>query len=260
MSAETGVRLEVVNTVATITLARPTVGNAINLALAQGFATAVAALDPAQLRLVVLAADGPMFCVGGDVREMSAAPDRAGFVAELAAIMHKALISLRALPIPVLAVVGGPAAGGGLGLVLAADIVLAASSAQFVSAYAGVGLTPDCGVSALLPKAVGARRAALFLLTARALGAAEALEWGLVSQVCEPERLPARAAELIAGFAAAPPGALGEAARLLRTAPDRPYAAQLVDEAVTIARLSAQPEAGQLLNAFVERQNAKAAS
>jgi 2-(1,2-epoxy-1,2-dihydrophenyl)acetyl-CoA isomerase len=260
MTAESGVRLEVVDTVATITLARPTVGNAINLALAQGFAAAVASLDPAELRVVVLAAEEPMFCVGGDVREMSAAPDRAGFVAELAATMHKALISLRALPIPVLAVVGGPAAGGGLGLVLAADVVLAARTAQFVSAYAAVGLTPDCGVSALLPKVIGVRRAALFLLTARALGAAEALEWGLVSEVCEPETLSARAAELIAGFAAAAPGALGEAARLLRTAPDRPYAAQLVDEAVTIARLSDQREAGQLLNAFVARQNAKAAS
>lgn len=238
--------------VATIRLARPDAGNAVDLPTALALRDVVAEIASAapSVHVVVLRADGRLFCAGGDVRAMAAAADRPAFVAELAGVLHETLEALRALPVPVVAVVQGAAAGAGVGLVLAADVVLAADHATFVSAYPSVGLSPDCGVSALLPGVVGARRAALFLLTGAPVDAATALDWGLVSEVCPAETLDARAGEVVAAIAALPRQAVGEAARLLRRSTERSYAASLADEAATIARLSATDEAAALLAAF----------
>ncbi|GAA2746895.1 enoyl-CoA hydratase-related protein [Terrabacter aerolatus] len=238
--------------VATIRLARPDAGNALDLPGALAFRDTVREVAEAvdRVHVVVLRAEGRLFCAGGDVRAMAAAADRPAFVAELAGVLHEALTELRALPVPVVAVVQGAAAGAGVGLVLAADVVLAADHASFVAAYPSVGLSPDCGVSALLPAVVGARRAALFLLTGAPVDAATALDWGLVSEVCPAETLEARAGEVVAAMAALPRRAVGEAARLLRRSGERAYAAQLADEAATIARLSATAEAEALLTAF----------
>jgi 2-(1,2-epoxy-1,2-dihydrophenyl)acetyl-CoA isomerase len=244
--------LSVSDGVATITLARPGAGNALDLPTAIALRDAVAALEGTseEVGVVALRAEGRLFCAGGDVRAMAAAPDRAAFVAELAHVLHEALARLRALPVPVVAVVQGTAAGAGVGLVLASDVVLAVEQATFVAAYPSVGLSPDCGVSALLPGAVGARRAALFLLTGATLDAETALEWGLVSEICPAEHLEARAGEVLAGIAALPRAAVGEAARLLRRSPERSYADQLADEAATITRLSVTSEADSLLASF----------
>ncbi|GAA2494446.1 enoyl-CoA hydratase/isomerase family protein [Terrabacter carboxydivorans] len=238
--------------VATIRLTRPDAGNALDLPGAVAFRDAVAEVASAvdRVRVVVLRSDGRLFCAGGDVRAMAAAADRPAFVAELAGVLHASLEALRALPVPVVAVVQGAAAGAGVGLVLAADVVLAADHTTFVAAYPSVGLSPDCGVSALLPAVVGARRAALFLLTGTPVDAATALDWGLVSEVCPAETLDARAGEVVAAIAALPRQAVGEAARLVRRSGERSYAASLADEAATIARLAATTEAGDLLEAF----------
>ncbi len=244
--------LSVSGGVATIRLARPDAGNAVDLPTALALRDAVAWIAGAteRVHVVVIRADGRLFCAGGDVRAMAAAPERRAFVAELAGVLHEVLSALRALPTPVVAVVQGAAAGAGVGLVLASDVVLAADHATFVAAYPSVGLSPDCGVSALLPAAVGTRRAALFLLTGTPIDAATALDWGLVTEVCPAETLDARAGEVVAAIAALPREAVGEAARLLRRSGERTYAAQLADEAATIARLSAGAEAGALLAAF----------
>lgn len=247
--------LSVSDGVATIRLGRPDAGNALDLPAALALRDAVAeiARTVGDIAVVVIRAEGRLFCAGGDVRAMATAPDRAAFVAELAGVLHEALTGLRALPVPVVAVAQGTAAGAGVGLLLATDIVLAAEHATFVAAYPSVGLSPDCGVSALLPAAVGARRAALFLLTGTRIDAATALDWGLVTEVCDIEDLDARAGEVVAGIAALPREAVGQAARLLRLSPERTYAAQLADEAATIARLSATPEADALIAAFAAR-------
>ncbi|WP_323100313.1 enoyl-CoA hydratase/isomerase family protein [Intrasporangium sp. YIM S08009] len=249
--------VDVVDGVATVRLVRPDAGNALDLPTALALRDAVARLDelahaagPGALRCVVLRSNGRLFCAGGDVRAMTAAPDRSAFVAELAGLLHEALTGLRSLPVPVVAAVHGPAAGAGLGLVLAADVVVASEQATFLAAYAAVGLSPDCGVSALLPLVVGPRRAALLLLTGLRIDAPTALEWGLVGQVCAADDLDASVDAVVAGIVAQPALAVGEAARLLRAAPERAYADHLADEAATIARLSTTPDADRLLRAF----------
>jgi 2-(1,2-epoxy-1,2-dihydrophenyl)acetyl-CoA isomerase len=245
-------RVAVNGGVATVLLDRPEAGNALDLATATALRDAVHRLAAEDLGVVVLRAAGRMFCAGGDVRAMASVPasEREPGVAELATTVHEALVGLRALPVPVVAAVQGPVAGGGLGLVLAADIVVASDRATFVAAYSAVGLSPDCGVSALLPSVVGPRRAALFTLTGVTLDAATALEWGLVSEVCAHADLDERVGEVAGAIAALPRAAARETARLLRGSGERTYSDQLADEAATIARLSTTPDADALIRAF----------
>ena len=107
--------LSVSGGVATIRLSRPDAGNALDLPSALALRDAVAEIadSRAGVHVAVLRAEGRLFCAGGDVRAMAAAPDRAAFVAELAGVLHQALSGLRALPVPVVAVVQGTAAGAG---------------------------------------------------------------------------------------------------------------------------------------------------
>lgn len=245
------VRTDCRDGIGTLTIERPDAGNALDLPTVVAFRAAVTELGADdRVRVIVLASTGRLFCAGGDVRAMARSDDPEAFVAELAGTLHEGLEALRALPVPIVAAVQGPTAGAGIGLVLAADIVIAAENASFVAAYSAIGLSPDGGLTALLPSVVGTRRAALFALTNRALDAATALEWGLVSEVCAPDALDARAREVAASLAAVPGRAAGETARELRLATQRDYASQLSDEAATIARLAATPDAMTLIKAF----------
>jgi len=246
-----GVLLTLADGIATVTLNRPDVGNSIDIPTSHALHAIVDQLaDDASVRVVILRSEGRMFCAGGDVRQMAAASDRQSFLDELAHAIHEALIALRQLPVPVIAAVHGAAAGAGIGIVLAADIAISSDAASFVAAYSAIGLSPDCGVTALLPSVIGPRRAALMLLTNQKFDAATAADWGLVTEVCPSDQLEARVAEVAALVAARPGESAREAARLLRRSAERDYASQLEDEAVTIARLSATPDATRLIEAF----------
>jgi 2-(1,2-epoxy-1,2-dihydrophenyl)acetyl-CoA isomerase len=244
------VMLDVVEGVATVTLSRPEAGNAIDLATAAELRSVVESLTSLDLGVVVLTGIGTKFCLGGDVRAMAAADDRGQYVAELADNVHAALSDLRRLPVPIVAAVNGTAAGAGLGLVLAADIAIAARTARFLCAYGGVGLSPDCGVSGLLPDVVGPRRAAMLALTERTLPADDAMVWGIVTDVCDSDALSERVDELAIRLARGPRPATGETARLLRESRTTEYGAQLADESATIARSARSPHASHLIERF----------
>ncbi|MGW5520557.1 enoyl-CoA hydratase/isomerase family protein [Nocardia africana] len=231
------VLLDIADTIAHIVLNRPHQSNAIDMAMAHAFADAVAQIERTpQISLVVIRAEGRNFCAGGDVAAMAAAEEIGEFIAELAQQMHAGLLALSELSIPVLAVVQGAAAGGGLGFVLAADIVVCTETARFVTAYSGVGLSPDCGVSYWLPKKIGMGRATQMMLTNRVVDAETAWEWGLVSHILPTTELDEQLRALITELGSAAAGALGQARRLLRTSPARSLREHLDDEAATIAR------------------------
>ncbi|MCW2527733.1 MAG: enoyl-CoA hydratase [Pseudonocardiales bacterium] len=254
MTEALNVRLDFEGAIASLSLNRPDAGNAINQAMADELRAAVVEIGRRpDCGLVVLSSAGKAFCVGGDVREMAAASDRGEMLTALAGAVHEALVALRSLPVTIVAAVQGAVAGAGLGLVLAADLVVCADNATFRTAYAAIGLSPDCGVSALLPGVVGQRRAAELTLNGRVLDAQEALDWTLVTEVCPIDDLGARASELAASIAGRAPKAIGEAARLLRAAPGRGYSDQLDDEGATIARLGRGSESAELIDAFVNR-------
>jgi 2-(1,2-epoxy-1,2-dihydrophenyl)acetyl-CoA isomerase len=146
--------------------------------------------------------------------------------------------------------VHGAVAGGGLGLMLTADYIVAAEGARFVSKYANIGLTPDLGVSTLLPQAIGARRALQLLLQDRSLSATEALEWGLVAEVVAADQVAARTEEIARFWLEGATEAFGQASRLVRVGAHRDFADNLDDEARTIGAAFDTPASQARVAAF----------
>ncbi len=248
------VRYSVADGVARITLARPEVSNAVDLPTAKAFGAAVdqAAVDP-DVRVILISGDGPRFCAGGDVASMAAADDQSAYLRELADALDRVLQSVDAIAVPVIAAVQGAAAGAGLAVALSADVVLSARGTKFLTAYADIGLTPDCGLSWLLPRAVGQQRALELALTGRVLSAEEAQQWGLVTTVVEDAELEEQATALAARLAGMPPYALGQARRLIRSSWSSTRAEAGADEARTIATAVTTPEAQALVARFAAR-------
>lgn len=249
----TPVEYEHAQGVGIITLARPRAANTIDLATAQAFGKAVSAATADDVRAVLLLGAGSRFCAGGDVSSFRQADDPSAHLQELATLMEAELRRLSELPKPVVAGVQGAVAGAGLALALNADLVVAGRSTRFLAAYAAVGLTPDCGVSYLLPRAVGMQRALDLALTGRVLTADEALDWGLVTEVVDDEVVQDRAAELAVSLARGPAWALGQTRRLIRAAVEDSRQASADDEAATIAAALATPDSQRLLAAFLAR-------
>ena len=255
-----GVRYERSGRVGRIVLARPEASNAFDLPAAHALGAAIGAAEAdaerSDIAAVLLTGEGPRFCAGGDVRSFVAADDQPGYLRELATVLEAQLRRLSELPLPVVAGVQGSVAGAGLAFLLNSDIVVAARSTRLTMAYAGIGLTPDCGVSYLLPRAVGQQRALALALTGRVLTADEAAEWGLVTEVVDDEVLADRAAglaEALAGGAAGAPAALGPAKLLLRGAWAVTRADSAADEVDTIAAAVVSPEAQERIARFVNR-------
>ncbi|CAM3509694.1 enoyl-CoA hydratase/isomerase family protein [Nocardioides zeicaulis] len=252
------VLLDIRDGVATITLNRPEASNALDLATAHALHDAVREADAnGSVAAVLVLGEGRRFCAGGDVASMVRGDDRATHLDELATAADAALVALAAIDKPVVAGVQGAVAGAGLAVMLSCDLVVAEADTKFLAAYAGVGLTPDCGLSWLLPRAVGQQRALELLLTPRTLAADEALAWGLVTEVITADETDSptvtaagRARALARALADGPAHAHGQARRLVRNAwaVDRTTAGR--DEATTIARAVTQPAAAQLLQRF----------
>lgn len=229
--------LEITDGLARVTLNRPDSLNAVDFAMGarwRDVAREVTA-DP-QVGAVLLDAAGPAFCAGGDVVAMATGGGSGADLAEMAGIINEGILAFASSAKPVVAAVGGAVAGGGLGLMLSADYVVASRSSRFVSRYANIGLTPDLGVTTLLPRAIGERRALQLLLTDTMIDATTALEWGLVCEVVDDDRLAARAHEVARFWLDNATAAFGQAKRLVRTGADRKFGENLADEAITIGR------------------------
>ncbi len=254
--AEAPVLLEISGGVGRLTLNRPGNANAIDVATARALAESAGKLagDPT-VRAVLLRGAGDRFCGGGDVKSFADARD--GLDARLREIvtqLHVAMDALASLDAPVVAAVQGSAAGAGFALALAADLVLAAESARFVLAYTGIGLTPDGGTTWYLERTVGRRRALELVLTNRALSAAEALDWGLVTRVVPDEDLGATAEELVGGSRPARP-ARSVPPNDWWTPPRRAELdAQLAAEAAALTRAGASSDGVEGVRAFTEKR------
>ncbi|CUR55637.1 Enoyl-CoA hydratase (fragment) [metagenome] len=253
MTEPRGVRFERAGDIGKIVLARPEAANSLDLPAARALAAAIDTAAATDVRVITLTGEGTRFCAGGDVASFVAADDRADYLHQLASELETQLRRLSELPVPVVAGVHGAVAGAGLAFVLHADVVVAARSTKFVLAYSGIGLTPDCGVSYLLPRAVGSHRAANLAVTGRVLSAAEALDWGLVAEVVDDGQIAQRVDELAAAIAEKPVGALSETARLMRESWESTQAESAADEAATIARMVQTPEAQLLIERFLSR-------
>jgi 2-(1,2-epoxy-1,2-dihydrophenyl)acetyl-CoA isomerase len=237
--------------VAVITLNRPALSNSIDLDTALFFREVVARAASDGACAVLVTGAGKRFCAGGDLVSMVASPDRPAYLRQLASALEIALREMSELPIPVVAAVQGAVAGAGLAVILNCDVVVAAASTKFVAAYAGVGLTPDCGVSYLLPRAIGQQRALELALTGRVLTAEEAMSWGLVTRLTGNDALMETAMDTARGLALGPTRAFGETKRLIRSSWNGSRAQSAEDEVETIARAVQTDEAAALISSFL---------
>jgi len=236
--------------VLTITLNRPEVFNAFNAALHAALAAALAdAADP-EVRAVVLTGAGRGFCAGQDLKEFQ---EVSGSIRErLEETYHPNIRAIRALEKPVIAAVNGPCAGAGLSLACACDIRIAADGATFVPGFVGIGLVPDSGGSWFIHRLLGFARAFEWMSSNRKLTAAEALAWGLVSEVVED--VGSRAAELAGTYATQPTRGIGLTKRLFEHAATASLDEQLELEAELQAAATQTADFAEGVAAFLEKR------
>jgi 2-(1,2-epoxy-1,2-dihydrophenyl)acetyl-CoA isomerase len=239
--------------VLTITLNRPDVLNAFNAALHAALAAALKEARDPEVRAVVVTGAGRGFCVGQDLNEFR---DVSGEIADrLRSSYHPNVHAVRALEKPVIAAVNGPAAGAGLSFACVCDIRLAAESATFIPAFVNIGLIPDSGGTFFIARLLGPARAFEWMTSGRRLTAAEAHDWGLVSEVVADDGLPARAAELAATLAAMPTRAIGMTKRLFDAAPTNDLDAQLELEAQLQTVATQTEDFREGVAAFLEKRD-----
>lgn len=250
--------VETKNHVATITLNRPERYNAVNLQLAQELMEAVLGCDEdPEVRMLVITGTGRAFSGGGDVKEFGERLEMASrYLKELTTILHTAISRICRMPKPVLAAVNGVAAGGGMSLALACDLVVAAESARFTMAYAGIGATPDGSSSYFLPRLVGLKRALELVYTNRTLTAREAEAWGLVNKVVPDPDFKAAVDELAEELAQGPTQAFGRAKRLLHLGSLESLETQMEHESQLIALSGRTEDFREGVRAFLEKRKA----
>ena len=256
MSAESPLKVDRRGGVATLTLNRPQVGNAIDLPLSQALLEAAIECDEnPEVRCVVLTGAGRLFCAGGDVAGFSAAGDRLPILLkQLTAALHMAIARLARMDKPLVTVINGPAAGAGFSLALLGDIALAAESAHFTLAYSGIGLSPDGGSTWLLPRLVGLRRAQELTLTNRRVGADEAAAMGLITRCVEDDSLTKEAEILASQLAASATHALGKTRNLLLASFGTSLESQMEAEARAIAQTARTDHGKEGVAAFLEKR------
>jgi 2-(1,2-epoxy-1,2-dihydrophenyl)acetyl-CoA isomerase len=236
-----------------VTLNRPERLNALTVEMAAALS---AALDEAAAdqtcRALLLTGAGRGFCAGQDLTAIvDATPADLGRLLDL---YHPLVLKLRALPMPVLCAVNGVAAGAGANLALACDIVLAARSATFVEAFARIALIPDCGGTWFLPRLVGMARARALAMLAEPLPATTAVEWGLIWQAIDDDRLMPEAQALAAQLASQATTALALTKRALDMAAGNPLDRQLDLERDLQAEAGASPDHAEGVRAFLGKR------
>jgi len=238
--------------VLTITLNRPEVYNAINREVHAGLAAALEQAADPEVRAVVLTGAGRGFCAGQDLREFQELPG--GVREALEQTYHPNVRAIRALEKPVIAAINGACAGAGLSLACACDVRVASSEASFVPGFIGIGLVPDAGGTWFIHRLLGFSRAFEWMVSNRRLSAAEALEWGLVSEDIAAERFEARVAELAAWYAALPTRAVAMTKQLFEHAFAASLEEQLALEAELQQAATGTEDFSEGVQAFLEKR------
>lgn len=250
------VQFEVRDGVAHVRLDRPKAGNPFD----EGFCAdllevAIECDERDDVRCVLLDASGRFFSVGADLRVLTAdREDLPKFIKRATATLHVALSRLARMAPPLVVAVHGLAAGGAVALTAAADVAVVGRSARFYAAYSGIGFAPDAGTTYFLPRRVGSRRAAEFLLLNETWDAQRATDVGLVSWVVDDDQLAQEAGGVAARLAAGPTRAFGETKTLLLSTWEQPLEAQLEREARALARAARTEDAWNALNQVLAKQ------
>jgi 2-(1,2-epoxy-1,2-dihydrophenyl)acetyl-CoA isomerase len=252
-AAEEIVTVEVQDAVGVVTMRTPALSRAAKEQLLAGLRRLSG--DDA-VRAVVLTGTGKVFCAGQDLGEHAAAldasPERA--FDTLAEHYNPVVLTLTAMPKPVIAAVNGTCAGAGISLALACDIRVCSAAAKFATAFTGIGLTFDSGLSATLTRAVGTARASELILLAEPFTAQQALDWGLVGRLADPGQVLDESMTLAARLAAGPTLAYAEAKRAIQAAALPALPDVLDAEHAAQARLGQTADHKDAVRAFLAKQ------
>ncbi|MGH3420594.1 MAG: enoyl-CoA hydratase/isomerase family protein [Streptosporangiaceae bacterium] len=232
-------------------------GPALSLAVKEGLLSSLRSVaDDESVRAVMLTGTGRAFCVGQDLAEHAAALDKDPATALDTVREHynPIVTALTTMPKPVIAGVNGTCVGAGLGFVLACDFVVMAEGAVLGTAFTGIGLTCDSGLSVTLPASVGMARARSLLLRPTTFTAQEAVSWGLPFSLVPADQVRAAGASLAAELAAGPTAAFAETKRLLVDGASRPFAESLEAEGAAQRRLGTTADHGNAVRAFLAKE------
>ncbi|ROO87893.1 enoyl-CoA hydratase [Actinocorallia herbida] len=238
---------------ARITLADPEHGNPVHRESVGELFDAVRSARRDGARVIVLAAQGRFFSVGGDLGAFARSADVADYIDDLADALHRVVSELVRAEAIVVSVVQGHVAGAGFPLAAAADIVVAAESARFSLGYTKVGLNIDGGAS-MLTHTLGLHRMLRVALLNDTLTAQEAHAAGLIARVVPDADLAKTSEELVAQLLRGPVGALASTKRLLRAAVEPDPESVMRREALAIRLNAATPDGREGVTAFLEKR------
>jgi 2-(1,2-epoxy-1,2-dihydrophenyl)acetyl-CoA isomerase len=248
------IRLEIADSVATVTLDRPDALNSLTVPMKQELLAAFHSIArDRSVRAVVLTGAGRAFCAGQDLKERLE-PAAAPLAVELRERYNPIIRAMRALDQPIVAAVNGVAAGAGASLAFASDIRLAADSATFLLAFGRIGLVPDSGATWFLPRLVGQAKAVELALLGDPLSATDAERFGLVARVVPADRLAAEAHAVAVRLAGLAPRALALTKRALGRSWAVGLDAALDDEAVRQGIAGATADHAEGLAAFAGKR------
>jgi 2-(1,2-epoxy-1,2-dihydrophenyl)acetyl-CoA isomerase len=265
--SDSDIELETVNVrveagAATVELNRPQALNAWNAQLGADLLAALGrAADDDAVRALVITGAGRAFSSGADLKDISGGettPDgRPDVYKTLTERYHPIMRAIREVPKPVIASVNGPAVGIGCSLALCCDLIVAAESSYFLLAFVNIGLVPDGGSSLFVPSRVGMARASELSMLGERLGAARALEWGLINRVVADERLHEEVDGLAARLASGPTRSYAGAKRQLNSWLYPRMDEQLELEAQIQREMAGSDDFVEGATAFVERRAAR---
>lgn len=216
----------------TITLNRPDNYNALNKVVAKELISVFKEAQRSEaIRCLLLTGAGKGFCAGQDLGDSESRSDDFSFREHLEESYNKMVSWMHSLEKPIVVAVNGACVGAGLGLALAGDIRYASDQAKFRSAFIGIGLAPDSGVSYWLPRLIGPARAAEMLFTNDLVDATTAAQWGMINKVLPHDQLLPTAKALALKLAAGPTRGIGLSKRALNHAWDASFSEQIEYEA-----------------------------
>lgn len=242
--------------VATITLNRPEVMNALSSALRRDLLAAILRAE-AEARVIVLTGAGRAFCSGQDLADAQSLGTDVPFEEILNGEYVPLLNAIYDCRLPTIAAVNGAAAGAGANLALAADVVIATESASFIQAFTRIGLIPDAGGTWWLPRQIGAARAMGACLFADKITARQAETWGMIYETVPDDRFAAHIAARAAHLANGPTGAYRALKQALRSSHANDLPAQLALEARLQGEAGRSADFREGVAAFLQKRPAR---